>query len=115
MIAEMIAGMMGETVIGTFELNGVSFNLHESGNITFQSPEDEPGYDPSSEGEGYRSIPVPKKKYFKPLIGEEEDLKENLASIADLVPKKGSSGTGRDYSLDLYKSIYGPDATYKSV
>jgi len=112
-LVHAIGNLIGEGVLGSVDVNGIRMNVHESGNITFQSPEDAPGYDDSGEGEG--GGPVPKKNYFKPLLEEEEDLKEQLTSIADLVPKKDSSGTGRDYSLDLYQSIYGPDATYKSV
>ena len=104
-----IGGLMGEKVIGTAtdHTTGLTMNIHESGKMTFQSPEDDPNYDPAAaqEGEGWR-----KPSRVEAILEEGEKDEEETRSIADLVPKKGSSAKGTDYLLEIYRSIYGPDA-----
>ena len=108
-VANFVGDIMGEKVIGTVDVNDITMNLHESGKLTFGSPEDDPGYDPSSvEGGGDTSGLKAVKRERLPVEEEEED--KSTRSIADLV-KKSSPGTGTDSLLEFYQSIYGPDAT----
>ena len=108
-VSNFIGDIMGEQVIGTVEVNGITMNLHESGNLTFASPEDAPGYDASGEGEGGDTSGLKAVKRERLPVEEEEEDK-STRSIADLV-KKSSPGTGTDSLVELYQSIYGPDVT----
>ena len=102
--------MVGEEVIGTVDVNNMTMNLHESGKLTFQSPEDDPSYDPSSvEGGDDSGLTSLKEERLPVEVEVEEEEDKGTRSIADLV-KRGSSGTGTDSLLKLYQSIYGPDA-----
>ena len=108
-LVHAFGAMVGESVLGTVEVNGNRMNLHESGKLTFGSPEDDPGFDPSSVEGGDDSGLTSLKEERLPVEEEEEEEDKGTRSIADLV-KRGSSGTGTDSLLKLYQSIYGPDA-----
>jgi len=131
--AHYVGGMIGEAVIGiaTFHDTGLMMNIHESGEMTFQSPEDDPNYDPAAaqEGEGRPPRHGGIDLYELSELGsnlkaileegekdkEDEEEKKETRSIAELVPKKGSSAKGTDSLLALYRSIYGPDANPSNV
>jgi len=111
-IANYLGKLMGEEVIGSFTKNGVNYNVHESGKVTAQSPEDEPGFDQDTLDAAY-SPPIRKGKEILEYYKEpkEEDEKPKGRSIADLV-KPGSSGEGLASLKKILAGIYGEDAPY---